>query len=305
MPGLDGYAAARAIMQACPTPIVLMSSVSDATQRVVAAIKSGALTVIRKPSGGDGPHHELERENFIRTMRLMADVLVVTRRPDRTLSAPDSGDLAAESDARTGGARLAALSASLGTAASAPQVLAIAASTGGPAALQVLLGELGPGYPLPILCTQHIARGFGAPLGAWLTGATQLPTHIAQPGEQLQAGHVYLAPDGQHLSILMRDYAASRPSGPADRYCPSADVLFETVAATYGRRAIGVILTGMGDDGARGLLALRTAGGRTLAQDEASCVVYGMPRAAVELGAVERIAPLAELAHEIRTRTKQ
>jgi two-component system chemotaxis response regulator CheB len=287
MPGLDGYAATRQIMESCPTPIVLISSANDVSQRTVAALAAGALAVVPKPGGGDDPAQTFDRANFLTVMRLMADVLVVTRRPDK--HPPLSVELAAPPGY-----------ADSHSIPSSARILAIAASTGGPAAVQMLLNGLGSNFPLPILLAQHIARGFVAPLAEWLSAATRLPVHVTAPNELLLPGHIYLAPDDQHMRVFVRDYAASRPLQPADRYCPSADVMFESVAAVYGQRAIGVILTGMGDDGARGLRALKTAGGRTLAQDEASCVVYGMPRVAVELGAVERVVPLAELARAVR-----
>jgi two-component system, chemotaxis family, protein-glutamate methylesterase/glutaminase len=180
-----------------------------------------------------------------------------------------------------------------------PQLLAIAASTGGPSALQTILLGLGSDFPLPTLVAQHIARGFVEGMAAWLNRTTPLPVHVAQLGEPLLPGHVYLAPDEQHLLAGAGAIVCLQPSAASDRYCPSADLLFEGVAAIYGSRALGVILTGMGNDGARGLAALRAAGSITLAQNEASCVVYGMPQAAVAAGAVVRIEPLSELAGAI------
>jgi two-component system chemotaxis response regulator CheB len=286
MPILDGYAATRQIMQSCPTPIVLISSASDASQRTVAALAAGALTVVRKPGGGSDPEQASDRASFVRTIRLMADVLVVTRhaaKPSAQLIHPTVQPGRTDGLPIAGGAR----------------ILAIAASTGGPMAVQTLLNGLGRHFPLPILLAQHITRGFVVPLAEWLGTATQLPIHVAVPNQQLLPGHVYLAPDDQHMSVLTCHYAACRSVQSGDRYCPSADILFESVAAAYGRRAIGVILTGMGDDGARGLRALRAAGGYTLAQDQASCVVYGMPQAAVNMGAVERVAPLQDLARVV------
>jgi two-component system chemotaxis response regulator CheB len=286
MPGLDGYAATRQIMQSCPTPIVLISSAAADQQRTIAALAAGALTVVRKPGGGSDPDQASDRASFLTTMRLMADVLVVTRHPDRIpVQSIRPGVQPGRADYLP--------------VAGSPRILAIAASTGGPAAVQTLLNGLGFHFPLPILLAQHIARGFVAPLAEWLSATTHRPVHVAVRNEQLLPGHVYLAPDDQHMSVSMRDYAACQSIQSSDRYCPSADILFESVAAVYGRRAIGVILTGMGDDGARGLRALRAAGGYTLAQDQASCIVYGMPQAAVELGAVERVAPLADLARAV------
>jgi two-component system, chemotaxis family, protein-glutamate methylesterase/glutaminase len=178
----------------------------------------------------------------------------------------------------------------------APQLLAIAASTGGPGAIQTILLGLGANFRLPTLVAQHIAHGFVEGMVAWLNRTTPLPVHVAQLGERLVPGHVYLAPDGQHLLSSASGVVCLRPSAAGDRYCPSADLLFEGVAGSYGSRAIGVILTGMGNDGARGLATLRAAGSITLAQNEASCVVYGMPQAAVATGAVVRIEPLNDLA---------
>jgi two-component system, chemotaxis family, protein-glutamate methylesterase/glutaminase len=287
MPGLDGYSATRRIMELCPTPIVLISSSSVAEQGTIAALAAGALAVVRTPGGGTAPEQLAERANFLRTMRLMADVLVVTRHPQRAApGAPTDAPRAAQG---------AALSIRQGR----PQILAIAASTGGPAAVQTLLLGLAPGFRLPILLAQHIARGFVGALAAWLRTTTRLPVQVVSPSELLLPGHVYLAPDDHHLSVSIPGYAANRPSRADDRYCPSADVLFESLAAAYGRHTIGVLLTGMGDDGARGLRALRDAGGRTIAQDEATCVVYGMPRVAYEIGAAERVAPLPDIAELI------
>jgi two-component system chemotaxis response regulator CheB len=166
-------------------------------------------------------------------------------------------------------------------------------------ALQAVLCGLGANFPLPILIVQHITRGFGPALVEWLNSVVPLPVRIAQQGERLLPGRVYLAPDDYHLMVRMPGVAHLEPLAADDRYCPSADRLFETVAQTYGAHAIGLILTGMGDDGTRGLLALRATGASTLAQDAASCVVYGMPRAAVEAGAIVRSEPLAQIAGAI------
>jgi len=173
------------------------------------------------------------------------------------------------------------------------------AESAGPAALQLVLRGLGADFPLPILVVQHIARGFVPALVAWLNTTVPLPVRIASQGERLLAGHVYLAPDDHHLAVRTPGVVSLCPLVADDRYCPSADRLFETAAHAYGAGAIGLVLTGMGDDGTRGLVALRAAGAPTLAQDAASCVVYGMPRAAVEAGAIVRSAPLATLAGTI------
>ncbi len=284
LPLLDGYEATRQIMQSCPAPIVLISSCGgDAGQRSVQALAAGALAVAAKPGSPLRPEFATERDRLLTTLRLMADVPVVTRfvlRPPPPAPSPAVAPSSAPS--------------------LRPHILAVAASTGGPAALQTLLIGLGAGFPLPVLVVQHIAQGFVAPLVAWMAGTVPLPVRIAHKGEQLLPGRVYVAPDGHHLLAAADQSVALRPPAPADRFCPSADVLFESVADVYKARAIGVILTGMGDDGARGLLRLRRAGAHTLGQDRASSVVYGMPGVAAELGALGQIAPLEQIAPAVR-----
>jgi two-component system chemotaxis response regulator CheB len=278
MPVLNGYEATRLIMQQCPTPIVMVSSsFGDEGRHSVEALAVGALAIIRKPGGPIHAEYAQDRENLLRTLRLMADVPVITRYPSRESKhlEPKINTLPLKQT---------------------PRLLAIAASTGGPGAIHLLLNGLGPDFPLPILLVQHIARGFVAAMVDWLNSTVSLDFQITRYGEKLLPGHVYLAPDDQHLMAGNNSDAIFRPNSAQDRYCPSADILFDSVARIYGNQAIGVILTGMGDDGAIGLRTLHDAGGYTLAQDEASCVVYGMPQAAVLAGAVTRVEPLTNLA---------
>jgi two-component system, chemotaxis family, protein-glutamate methylesterase/glutaminase len=293
LPILDGYDATRQIMQRCPTPIVMVSSSSDnASGRSIQAIAVGALAVVRKPTSAALTDHQDDRNAFLTTLRLMAGVRVVTRYPSRaTLPLQEEGQpMMSVAGSGAGNERVGAPSAS-----PSPEILALAASTGGPAAVQTLLRGLGAHFSLPILIVQHIARGFVPALVGWLDTTVPQTVTIARFGERLRPGCVYLAPDDHHLMVRERAVITLRPGAPADRYCPSADVLFETVAQVYGARAIGVVLTGMGDDGTQGMRALRAVGGQTLAQDEASCVVYGMPRAAVATGSITRVAPLMAL----------
>ncbi len=281
LPVMDGYEATREIMRRCPTPIVLISA-SASEKKSIDALAAGALTVIRKPGGR---HTDpADSEAFLKTLRIMAGVRVVTRFAPRLrpVSPPNQAPPALPTF----------------TPGSA-QVLAIAASTGGPAAVQTILSGLGAQFPLPVLLAQHIARDFTPALQDWLQRTTPLSIRIATHGERAAPGHVYLPPDGFHLLAGRNGIVASRPAHPDDRYCPSADLLFQSVAHAYGARAIGVILTGMGDDGARGLRELRDCGAVTIAQDEASCVVYGMPRSAVEAGAAAQVAALDQIAQHI------
>ena len=276
LPLMDGYEATRQIMERCPTPVVMVSSSDgDAERRSVQALAAGALAVVRKP-GGLGQ----DRSQFLTTLRPMSGVRVVTRHARREVA----------------GAPAPIVPPALTPASAArPELVAVAASTGGPAALQALLAGLGPGFGLPVLVAQHIARGFSAALVDWLAGVIPLSVRIARPEERLEPGVVYFAPDDHHLLLAGPGRAGLLRGEEADRYCPSADRLFASVAAGCGPRAIDVIMTGMGDDGARGLAQMRAAGATTLAQDEASCVVYGMPQAALAVGAVARTSPLAAL----------
>jgi two-component system, chemotaxis family, protein-glutamate methylesterase/glutaminase len=277
LPILDGYEATRQIMRQCPTPIVLISSQADTTGRTIEALAAGALAVVGKPGACLGAlTTDDERVAFLTTLRLMAGVPVVTRHSPRASAAEHRGVAA--------GGRLPAVSQ--------PTVLAIAASTGGPAAVQTVLRGLGAGFPLPILLVQHITGAFIPLLGEWLNKTTALAVRVAQQGERLVPGQIYMAPQDHHIIVYEPGVVGLRPLHPGDRFCPSADVLFESVARICGARAIGLVLTGMGDDGAHGLLALHAAGAPTLAQNEASCVVYGMPRAAIEAGAITRTETL-------------
>lgn len=275
LPLLDGYEATRQIMQQCPTPIVLISSsTGDADRRALDALAAGALAVVRKPGSPLHPASATDRDLLIRTLRLMAGVRVVTRHAPRPAAPRPAVPIVRRPLA----------------------LLAVAASTGGPAALQTLLIGLGAQVPLPILIVQHIADGFTGALVDWLAGVVPQPLRIVEGETTLEPGHVYLAANQRHLSVPRRGIVASRVTGATDRYCPSADLLFASVAEVYGADSAGVILTGMGDDGARGLTALRATGAITFGQDAASCVVYGMPQAARKAGAVAHELPLEQLA---------
>jgi two-component system chemotaxis response regulator CheB len=287
LPLMDGYEATRQIMQRCPTPIVMFSSnTGSAERRAMQALAAGALAVVRKPANLAHPSGAEERDAFLHILRLMSGVRVATRNAPQTPVVQPPPVIPHPLPLPGGGA---------------PELLAVAASTGGPAAVQTLLAGLGPAFPLPVVVVQHIAKGFTAALVDWLASTTPMPMRVIDTETRLQPGHVYFAPDNSHVALSSYGLAAPRPRDPADRYCPSADTLFATVAQTYGSRAVGVILTGMGDDGARGMLELRNAGAPTFAQNEVTSVVYGMPMAAHAAGAVGHILPLDGLAAAVLT----
>jgi two-component system chemotaxis response regulator CheB len=171
-----------------------------------------------------------------------------------------------------------------------PEIVAIGASTGGPQALQEILLRLPHSFPLPVVVVQHTTLGYSNTLVDWLIGATGLPVRLAEDGQALDRGGVFVAPTGRHVIVQGRRMALV-DAPPVSLHCPSATLLFKSVAAAYGAHAIGVLLTGMGDDGATGLMEMKRAGALTLAQDEGSSVVFGMPGEAIRIGAVDHILP--------------
>jgi two-component system chemotaxis response regulator CheB len=270
MPHLDGYAAARRIMELAPAPIVMATASASPSDARAAfdAIQAGALVLVEKPVGPGHPRADEAARELIRTLRLMSEVKVVRRwRP----GAPRQPRAVA---ART-----------------RPRVIALGASTGGPAVVADLLRGLPAPCPCPVLVAQHITAGFTEAFADWLAVATERRVELARNGVRAQADTVYVAPSGAHLAITREGVLTLRPPTGDDRFCPSVSRLFAAVADAYGRAAVGVVLTGMGHDGADGLARLRAAGGLTIAQDKASSVVFGMPAAAIAAGAAELVLP--------------
>jgi two-component system chemotaxis response regulator CheB len=288
MPRLDGLEASRRIMHQTPTPIVLITAAAQAggdERLAYDALQAGALTLVPKPSvvttaGALDLLASREAQDLLRAIKSMAQVKVVRRRsPDRPAAAPPAAPLPAETPLPT----------------RPLQVVAVGASTGGPQALSTILPQLPATFPLPVLVVQHISDGFAAGLVAWLSTRCALPVNLATPGWVLDRPGVVVAPTGQHLVVHGRTVLLS-DEPPLGGHRPSATVLFRSVARAYGAGAVAVLLSGMGDDGAAGLRDLKRAGGVTVAQDEASCVVFGMPGAAVALGAVDHVLPPAAIA---------
>jgi two-component system chemotaxis response regulator CheB len=179
------------------------------------------------------------------------------------------------------------------------RVVAIVASTGGPAALARILSNLPAGFEAPVLVVQHIAAGFVDGLTAWLNTMSALPVRVARDGEHLHPRTVYVAPDHHHLGVSNRSTIALSRAAPINGFRPSGTALFESVARTFGNAAVAVVLTGMGDDGVAGLQAVRMAGGRIIVQNEATSVVFGIPGAAVAAGLADVTIPLAAIASRL------
>ncbi len=269
MPKLDGLAATTKIMRETPTPIILLSASmkhSD-VDLTFQALQAGALTVLSKP-GVDDPG---ACENILQNVRTMSGVPVIHHWGRK------ANQLPVQREAKV------ALPGKL------PEidVIGIAASTGGPGALALVLGQLDDQYPLPVIVVQHISPGFCGGLAEWISTRTRLRVEVAGHGDALQPGVLFIAPDDYHLQVDERGILELNKHAPYKGLRPSANYLFDSLARVFGPRALGVILTGMGDDGCNGLEALHQAGGLTIAQNAESCVVYGMPGEAVSRNLID------------------
>jgi two-component system chemotaxis response regulator CheB len=295
MPRLNGYEATRQIMERVPTPIVMISASSSRDEAAMAfrALQAGAVTLVDKPRGPDHPAQAETTRRLLKTVKLMAEVKVVRRwAKDRGQGsgAGGQGELTV-SRPRT---PIPCMDRKI-------RLIAIGASTGGPQVLAEILGRLPGDIGVPILVVQHITPGFTAGLADWLTQATRLTVKLAQPDEVVRRGTVYLAPDCSQMEITQEGRIHLTEEVVEGGLCPSASYLFQSVAETYGRSAIGVLLTGMGRDGAEGLRRLREAGGLTIAQDEESSIVFGMPGEAIRVGAAEYALSPEQIAELIRS----
>jgi two-component system chemotaxis response regulator CheB len=294
LPRLNGALATRRIMSETPTPVVVVST--SVHQREIGlafeALQAGAVTLLNKPPGPDDPRHAHAVRELLATVRLMAGVKVVRRWSNGGTPAPAA---AGSAPSQTTPVRHAPPPRHR-----RPVAIMIVASTGGPQAIQRLLQALGGNLTVPVLIVQHINDGFAAGMAGWLTSSCPQTVQLAEHGDTPSAGMVYLAPGDRHLLVTRRGTLALSKAPPAGGFRPSGNLLFESGAEYYGANAVGILLTGMGEDGAAGLGALRAAGAMTIAQNEATCVVYGMPAAAVHLGAAEQVLPLPEIGPEVR-----
>ena len=278
MPGLDGIAATREIMRRTPRPVVIVSSL-DARDSKLAfdAIAAGALAGQATPPPPGAPEFEATTRRFAESLRSLAAVQLRRSAPAQPQRSPT-------------------------LAVTAVDLVAIGASTGGPAALGRILGALPADLGTPIVIVQHIVDGFDRGLAAWLDTQTPLRVALATDGQRAQPGDVLIAPSGSHMAVRPSLTVRIERGPPIGGHRPAATHLFHSVAA-FGPRALSVILTGMGADGVPGLVAVKARGGTVIAQDGPSCVIHGMPRKAVRAGAVDRELPLDEIASAIAAAT--
>ena len=290
LPVMNGVTVTEYVMAYCPTPILIVSASTNRGElyKTYDALSAGALDVLEKPDGYE-PDHVWER-TLVSSVKMAARIKVIThiRAKMGSLGRFSSAD-PTPSAARNG--------------SNPARVIAIGGSTGGPAAMVEILRRLPTGFPVPILLVLHISRPFGSAFAEWLDAQSALPVRYAKDRERMpvfgQPG-IIMAPPDCHL--LVQHGTLRLTSDPERNSCrPSVDVLFESLARELGDGTVACLLTGMGRDGAAGLLALRRAGALTLAQDEKSSVVFGMPKEAIHIGAAAQVLPLESIAPLLAT----
>jgi len=268
MPRVDGVVATREIMESAPTPVVIMSGSSRTNDTVLAAraIDVGAVAVVRKPVGPELPEHVATTAAFLACIRSMAEVRVVRRWAAASRHCAPTVGIEPPVQLR---------------------LVAIGASTGGPVVLQTIFSQLPGDFRIPIVAVQHMARGFVEGFVQWLRDQVRRPISVAVHGQALEPGCLYVAPDGGHMEFDSAGTIVIRKDGSDHGHIPSVSRMFHSAASVFGPAAVGVLLTGMGSDGADGLRAMREAGALTIAQDRETAVVYGMPAEAAQLNAAQ------------------
>lgn len=303
MPRMDGISFLRKLMQQCPVPVVMCSSLTEAgSETLLQAMEAGAVDVILKPRVGVA-EHLTEQHLQIRDVVKAAARARVRGRPAplrSTAATPPAPPARLTADA------VLPPPGTMPMSRTTEMVVCIGASTGGTEALREVLEALPANAPA-ILVVQHMPEHFTRAFARRLDGLCEVTVKEAEDGDTMMRGHVLIAPGGLRHTMLERQgarYCVSVREGPlVSRHRPSVDVLFRSAARAAGSNAVGILMTGMGDDGARGLLEMRQAGARTFAQDEATSVVFGMPREAIARGGAERVIPLNQIARELLTAT--
>lgn len=291
MPGMDGLTFLRKLMQSTPLPVIMISSVAQASSRIaIEALAEGAIEVLAKPAG---PYSVGEfRHGLAQKIRAAAASRVAKRRPVATQPVP-AGVIPRANVAITSTARFDP----------SIRLIAIGASTGGTQAIERILVELPETSP-PIVITQHIPAGFSKAFAQRLDGLCRMNVREAVNGDRLNTGVALVAPGNFHMKVRCAadGYAVTVEDGPPVCYQrPSVDVLFHSIAPLFRESVIGVLLTGMGSDGADGMLAMHRTGAHNIAQDEASCAVFGMPKEAIRMGAADEVLPLSRIASRLLT----
>jgi two-component system, chemotaxis family, protein-glutamate methylesterase/glutaminase len=278
--GMDGFEATRRIMNTQPTPVVIVSAQTPTAEAAASfhALEAGALTVAPRPPGPGHPAYEKSTSDLVRTIKLMAGVKVVRR-----WNVLKKASATAPPAMRTAAPRQIS-------------IVAMGGSTGAPMVFDAILSRLPRNFPVPILVVQHIADGFVQGFCDWLTQTSGRPVRVPEDGERLLPGHVYVAPSGFHMGVHKPGQIQLNEEPPEYGMRPAVAYLFRSVANLFQDRAAGVLLSGMGADGAEALKDIRQKGGLTIAQDRASSIIHSMPGAAIEIGAASLVLPPEQIA---------
>lgn len=281
MKEMDGLELTKQVMANYARPILVVSTSvqkSD-TNTIFELLQAGAVDVFPKPNTGLASDYEQVKRDLINKIKVLSGVTVFTKRQTPPIVVPPVNNFVFPVDKTR-----------------AIRVITIGASTGGPQALHKIIAQLPANLPVPVICIQHISQGFLQGLVDWLDSECLIKVKIANAGEIPQPGTVYFAPDKSHLELNTQGKFIYGLSLPVDGHCPSVTVTFKSVAKFYGRAAMSILLTGMGRDGASGMQYISDAGGITIAQDEKTCVVFGMPSEAISLGIVQHVLPIQDIA---------
>jgi two-component system chemotaxis response regulator CheB len=309
MPRMDGLTFLRQLMQERPLPVVVCSGLAaPGTESALRALEEGAVALVEKPRLGVRDFLEETASALSATVQEAAEARPRRAHPPAVTAAAASAALqAAKQQQAEQEAALRPVPLDLPAGLSSGSVIALGASTGGPQAIELILGSLPAGCP-PLVLVQHMPEAFTGAFARRLDSCGKLRVKEAAHGDRLLEGQALIAPGNRHLRVLRDGQGlwAALDDGPAvTRHRPSVDVLFDSVAEAVGRSAVAALLTGMGEDGARGLLKIRSAGGATLAQDEASSVVFGMPGQAAARGAAEELVPLEKMPEALLRRLQR
>jgi len=284
MPQMDGLELTMEVMSRNPIPILVLSvSVQqEDTHHIFDVLEAGAVDICPKPLAGlTTENHKFKRE-FTNKISIISGVRVFKRKRKYSLHRP--------------AVNLQDLTTAPTKSYPQPKIIAIGTSTGGPPALQEIFSQLPANFPVPILCVQHICHGFLQGLIDWLQPTSKLPIQIAETGKRPQPGIIYFPPEQHQLELDKQGNFNCSNSTEFDGHCPAATVTFESIARVYGKKSTAILLTGMGKDGAKGMLTVAKAGGLTIAQDQATSIIFGMPKEAIELGAAREVLPLNAIA---------
>lgn len=297
MPVMDGLQLVQEIMATAPLPILVVSSLSQPDDRrtLLPLVAAGALDVFHKPDATQS--FEETARALVAKIRVLAGVYVFSR---RVFPALEKRKIASIEYSMLETPRESSTKTPETGSSNGVRVVGVGASTGGPQVLHEIFSQLPADFPLPILCVQHISAGFSQGLIEWLSGAARVRVKAMQEGEIARPGTVYFPIEGRHMTLDAQMRLLSSDAPFVDGHRPSVTSLFSSLAKNHGASVLAILLTGMGNDGARGLLEIAQAGGRTIAQDEASSVVFGMPRQAIALGAAQRVLSIGEIARALQ-----